>query len=177
MIIPRGDTRPGMADGEMAPAESLSPRLRRLVADLAQMREAFGRSEVIQIERTDGDPPDRYRLRYLVRGLERGGGAGPVPREMHRVEIQLTAEYPRVAPLCRMLTPVFHPNVDPAHICVGDHWTAGERLPDLAIRIGEMIAYQAYNIKSPLDARAAQWTDLHRHELPLDGRSLRPEGW
>ena len=65
-----------------------------------------------------------------------------------------------------MLTPVFHPNIDPATICVGDHWTAGERLVDLAVRIGEMIAYQAYNIQSPLDAEAAMWADLNQQASP-----------
>ena len=73
-----------------------------------------------------------------------------------------------------MLTPIFHPNIDPSTICVGDHWTAGERLVDLAIRIAEMIAYQAYNIKSPLDAEAAMWADLHARQLPIDDRVLRP---
>jgi ubiquitin-protein ligase len=73
-----------------------------------------------------------------------------------------------------VLTPIFHPNIDPATICVGDHWTAGERLVDLVLRIGEMIAYQAYNIKSPLDAEAAMWADLNVDKLPIDPRNLRP---
>jgi len=73
-----------------------------------------------------------------------------------------------------MLTPIFHPNIDPSTICVGDHWAAGERLADLVVRIGELIAYQAYNIKSPLDAEAAMWADLHAKELPTDSRNLHP---
>ena len=73
-----------------------------------------------------------------------------------------------------MLTPIFHPNIEPATICVGDHWTAGERLVDLVVRIGEMIAYQAYNVKSPLDGEAAMWADLHVRDLPVDDRNLRP---
>jgi len=73
-----------------------------------------------------------------------------------------------------MLTPIFHPNFDPTVICVGDHWTAGEKLADLVIRIGEMIAYQAYNIKSPLDGEAAMWADLNQSSFPVDKRSLVP---
>jgi ubiquitin-protein ligase len=115
-----------------------------------------------------------YEIEYLVRGLERGKGSKPVPREIHKVEIRLTADYPRLPPHCRMLTPVFHPNIDPSTICVGDHWAAGERLADLVVRIGELIAYQAYNIKSPLDAEAAMWADLHPRELPTDARNLHP---
>jgi hypothetical protein len=57
---------------------------------------------------------------------------------------------------------------------VGDHWTAGERLVDLVIRIGEMIAYQAYNIQSPLDGEAAMWADQNARHLPVDLRDLHP---
>ena len=57
-----------------------------------------------------------------------------------------------------MLTPIFHPNIDESAICVGDHWVAGERLIDLVVRIGQMIAYQEYNIKSPLNGEAVGFT-------------------
>jgi ubiquitin-protein ligase len=73
-----------------------------------------------------------------------------------------------------MLTPTYHPNNDPTHNCVGDHWSAGERLVDLVVRVGEMLAYQAYNIKSPLDAHAAMWADLNVNRLPTDPRTIRP---
>jgi ubiquitin-protein ligase len=162
---------------EIPQPSQLPPRVRRLNADLEQMRQAFAESSLIHIESTRGDPPELYHIRYEITGLEEGEKNHPVRREMHRIEIQLTADYPRAAPLCRMLTSVFHPNIDAAHICVGDHWTAGERLPDLVIRIGEMIAFQAYNIKSPLDARAARWTDFNAATLPIDTRPLRPPGW
>jgi ubiquitin-protein ligase len=144
------------------------------VADAKQMAAAFGKFETIRVVSTVGDPPDVYRIEYNVKGLERGKKNEPAPRGQHLVEIQLTADYPRLSPKCKMLTPVFHPNIDPATICVGDHWTAGERLVDLVVRIGEMIAYQAYNIKSPLDGEAAMWADLNVDKLPVDRRSLRP---
>ena len=122
----------------------------------------------------EGEPPELYRLENNVKSLDRGKKPDkPVPREVHLVEIQLTSEYPRMSPKCRMLTPIFHPNIDPATICVGDHWAAGERLVDLVVRIGEMLAYQAYNIKSPLDAEAAMWADLNPEKLPVDSQNLR----
>lgn len=121
-----------------------------------------------------GDPPDLYRFEYRIKSLARGAGGKPTERDHHLVEIQLTRDYPRQSPKCKMLTPIFHPNFDPTTICVGDHWTAGERLVDLVIRIGEMIAYQAYNLKSPLDGEAAMWADLNKSKLPLDNRDLYP---
>ena len=138
------------------------------------MKRAFVNFPLIRLAQIRGSPPDTYHIEYLVRGLARGRDGQPVNRDEHLVEVQLTSEYPRQPPKCRMLTPIFHPNFDPTVICVGDHWTAGERLVDLVIRIGEMIAFQTYNIKSPLDGEAAMWTDLNRHTLPTDRRSLLP---
>jgi ubiquitin-protein ligase len=159
-----------------SPEPRLPMRTRRLMADAQAMADALRRSDVIKILATEGDPPDVYRLEYLIRSLAPGEDVDdePTPRDVHQVEIRLTADYPRMAPKCKMLTPVYHPNIDPSHICVGDHWTAGERLVDLVVRIGEMLAYQAYNIRSPLDAHAAMWADLNADKLPTDARTVRP---
>lgn len=170
---------PAAAQAPMPPpideASAVIPlRIRRLQSDARQMEAAFANSPFIRIRSATGNPPDLYQVEYLLRGLDRGTGDQPVIREQHLVEIQLTADYPRVAPVCRMLTPVFHPNIDPATICVGDHWAAGERLAALVVRIGEMIAYQAYNIQSPLDAEAAMWADLNPDKLPVDSRNFHP---
>jgi ubiquitin-protein ligase len=158
---------------EPAAAPRLPMRTRRLMADAAAMRKTFDAFELIRVKPVTGDPPEVYHVEYHVKGLEKTGSE-PTLRELHRVEIQLTSDYPRLAPRCRMLTPVFHPNIDETTICIGDHWAAGERLVDLVVRIGEMIAYQAYNIKSPLNGEAAMWADLHTADLPIDHRDLRP---
>ena len=152
-------------------------RTRRLRADAEAMAKAFRDFDPIKVEPLAGEPPESYRVKFSVYGLERGPDGRPSPRGEHAVEIQLTSDYPRLAPKVKMLTPVFHPNIDPSSVCVGDHWTAGERLVDLVIRIGEMLGYQAYNIQSPLDGEAAMWADLHRDRLPTDARPMRPPTW
>lgn len=149
-------------------------RVRRLTSDAKTLAVAFRNFPLIQVSDTQGNPPDRYQITFNIRGLVRGPGGEPVFRDQHVAEIQLTSNYPRQSPKCRMLTPIFHPNIEPAAICVGDHWTAGERLVDLIIRIGEMISYQAYNIKSPLDGDAAMWADKNAQHLPVDKRDMRP---
>jgi ubiquitin-protein ligase len=149
-------------------------RTRRLMADAAAMSTAFLHSPLIKVQAVTGDPPETYRIQYTIQSLERGENGHPIPRSEHEMEIQLTSEYPRISPKCRMLTPIFHPNIDPTTICVGDHWTAGEQLPDLVIRIGQMLAFQEYNIRSPLDAEAAMWADLNSQNLPIDPRDLHP---
>jgi ubiquitin-protein ligase len=155
------------------PRSRMSVRTRRLQAEWDQVRNAFGDGSRIHVLSVNGDPPEAYQLQYNVKGLARGPQGQPVVREQHIVEIQLTRDYPRQSPKCKMLTPIFHPNIEPAVICVGDHWTAGERLIDLIVRIGEMITYQAYNIKSPLDGEAAMWADIHRNHLPVDNCNLQ----
>jgi predicted Zn finger-like uncharacterized protein len=74
-----------------------------------------------------------------------------------------------------MLTPVFHPNIAPHAICIGDHWSAGESLSSLVTRIGEMLAYQSYNTKSPLNGEAAKWVDQNVERLPLDPVNMHLE--
>ncbi|MGD0540193.1 MAG: ubiquitin-conjugating enzyme E2 [Tepidisphaeraceae bacterium] len=149
-------------------------RTRRLIADLRQMREAFGDGSLIRILETEGDPAEAYKVEYNIRGIEAMKGKRPVFRQRHVAEIRMTRDYPRLTPACRMLTPIFHPNIDESAICVGDHWVAGERLTDLAVRIGQLIAYQSYNIKSPLNGEAAMWADLNPDALPIDARDLYP---
>lgn len=157
-----------------APAAAAKPpmRVRRLLADAELMKQAFAKNPNITIRETEGSPPDIYHIEFRVKGLERNAKGKPVPRESHLVEVQLGADYPRLPPVCKMLTPIFHPNIDTTHICIGDHWTAGERLVDLVTRIAEMIAYQAYNIRSPLDGEAAMWADLNAKNLPVDPRPM-----
>jgi hypothetical protein len=168
-------TVPAAAEAAQSPpAPRIPMRIRRLRADAELMARTFAGAGPIRLKGTVGDPPSSYQLEYLVRGLAPGKGRDPVIRDSHLVEIELTSDYPRLSPHCKMLTPVFHPNIDDRTICVGDHWTAGERLIDLAVRIGEMIAYQAYNIKSPLNGQAAMWADLNADKIPIDPRSLRP---
>ena len=66
-----------------------------------------------------------------------------------------------------MLSPVFHPNIDPQKICIGDHWSAGQSLAQMVVHIAEMISYQSYNVKSPLNAQAAAWAEQNLDKIPL----------
>jgi ubiquitin-protein ligase len=149
-------------------------RTRRLLADAEMVRQAFRHFNLIRVHPTEGNPPEVYSIEYHVAGLMRAADGTPIPRSHHRVEIQLTSEYPIQGPKCKMQTPIFHPNIEPAAICVGDYWTPSEKLVDVIIRIGEMITFQAYNLKAPLDGEAAMWADQNAHRLPIDDRDLHP---
>jgi ubiquitin-protein ligase len=129
---------------------------------------------LIQISGRAGIPPEIYRFTYNIRGLYVAPDGSILERNVHVLEVNLSLGYPRRAPQCRMLTPVFHPNFDDAMVCIGDFWAASEGLDDLVIRIGRMISYQEYNTKSPLNGLAAKWAAQNASLLPVDTRSIAP---
>src|SRR5206468_7220421 len=149
-------------------------RLRRLQADFLKLQEYVRRHPRVQLVQHDGDPPERYQVRYRIRSLRQKDDELTEVSD-HLVEILLPRNYPRTPPQCRMLTPVFHPNIAPHAICIGDHWSAGEALSSLVARIGEMLAYQSYNTKSPLNGEAAKWVDQNVARLPLDAVNMHLE--
>src|SRR5262252_5503443 len=152
----------------------LPPRIRRLKLDHEQLVKRLAGWPLIRIAGTAGMPPEIYRFQYLLRGLYVAGDGAILERGEHLLEVNLSLGYPRRAPQCRMLTPVFHPNFDDSSVCIGDFWAASESLDDLIIRIGRMISYQEYNTKSPLNGLAAKWAAQNSHLLPVDPRPIAP---
>ena len=151
-----------------------SPRIRRLLLDEQMLESRLHNWPLIQISGKAGIPPEVYRFTYNIRGLFVSPSGEILERQQHILEVNLSLGYPRRAPQCRMLTPVFHPNFDDAMVCTGDFWAASERLDDLIVRLGRMIAYQEYNTKSPLNGLAAKWAAQNAHLLPIDSRSISP---
>jgi len=151
-----------------------SPRTRRLMLDHQTLTARLSGWPLIQITGTAGMPPEIYRFTYHLRGLYVAPSGEILERAAHVLEVNLSLGYPRRAPQCRMLTPVFHPNFDDAMVCIGDFWAASEGLDDLIIRIGRMIAYQEYNTKSPLNGLAAKWAAQNSSLLPIDSRNVSP---
>ena len=152
----------------------ISPRVRRLIQDEDRLQRRFGGSQLVRITGTAGMPPEVYRFSYYIKGLYVDPTGHILPRTEHVLEVNLSLGYPRRAPQCRMLTPIFHPNFDAASVCVGDFWAASEALDDLIVRVGRMIAYQEFNTKSPLNGLAARWAAQNPHFLPVDDREISP---
>jgi len=151
-----------------------SPRTRRLLLDHETLTKRLAGWPLVQITGTAGLPPEIYRITYNLRGLYVSNTGEILERNIHVLEVNLSLGYPRRAPQCRMLTPVFHPNFDDATVCIGDFWAASEGLDDLILRIGRMITYQEYNTKSPLNGLAAKWAAQNTKLLPIDVRSVAP---
>jgi ubiquitin-protein ligase len=151
-----------------------SPRTRRLLLDHETITKRLAGWPLVQITGTAGLPPEIYRITYNLRGLYVSNTGEILERNIHVLEANLSLGYPRRAPQCRMLTPVFHPNFDDATVCIGDFWAASEGLDDLILRIGRMITYQEYNTKSPLNGLAAKLAAQNTKLLPIDARSVAP---
>jgi ubiquitin-protein ligase len=152
----------------------LSPRIRRLKLDYDTLIQRFANWPLIQVSGTAGMPPEVYRISYQIKGLYVSPTGEILERDTHQLEVNLSLGYPRRAPQCRMLAPVFHPNFDEGSVCIGDFWAASEGLDDLIVRIGRMIAYQEYNTKSPLNGLAAKWAAQNASLLPIDTRNIAP---
>jgi len=150
----------------------MTSRLRRLHADYREVTHLFTHHPFISLERTEGDPPERYFFEFRVRGIRLADDGEEQIVQSHRAEVFLPLDYPRNRPFCRMLSPVFHPNIDSVKICIGDHWSAGQSLASIVVRIAEMICYQSYNTKSPLNGLAAAWTERNVARLPLEREDI-----
>jgi ubiquitin-protein ligase len=145
----------------------MNPRIRRLGSDYERVAALFTDHPYIRLVSAEGTPPETYVFEFNLTSLIPAPHGPPVQGSPHRAQVFLPADYPRRPPFCRMLTPIFHPNIDPQKICIGDHWSAGQSLPQLIVRIGEILCYQSYNVKSPLNAEAAAWAELNAATLPL----------
>jgi ubiquitin-protein ligase len=152
----------------------MSPRVRRLAQDYEGLQQRFANWPLIRVTGTSGLPPERYRITYAIKGLYVDASGKILDRMEHVLEVDLSLGYPRRAPQCRMLTPIFHPNFDDVSVCTGDFWAPAERLDDLIVRVGRMIAYQEYNTRSPLNGLAARWAAEHQHMIPIDRREIAP---
>jgi ubiquitin-protein ligase len=152
----------------------VSPRIRRLKLDYDTLIQRFSNWPLIQVSGTAGMPPEVYRITFQIKGLYVSQTGEILERDSHQLEVNLSLGYPRRAPQCRMMAPVFHPNFDEGSVCIGDFWAASEGLDDLIVRIGRMIAYQEYNTKSPLNGLAAKWAAQNASLLPIDTRNIAP---
>lgn len=153
---------------------SFDIRETRLRNDHKRMQELVSRSEFIQILETEGTPPERYRIRFTCRGVERlSPSRRPIYREEHEVVVYLHAEYPLKQPQLKWLTPVFHPNIHrTGAVCIGAWWPA-KTLDELMLTLGEMVQYKNFDPLDPMNSQAAAWALRNKNEFPVDSRPLK----
>ena len=153
-----------------------SPRLRRLRSDLAALEKLRAESSVFAYKAT-GATPIHYVVAFLGKSLARDRGK-VVVRDRHEVEIKLGASYPRTMPEIRWLTPIYHPNISEiGMVCLGaygTHWVPSLALDELCVMLWDMARFQNYDIRSPYNREAAQWSaNQTTFRFPMDNRPLR----
>lgn len=150
----------------------MTARMRRLASDWEQVKKDFTGHKNIVVTPMGGEPPEKYHVTYFVNGIYLLPDGRIETLNRHEVEITLHADYPRYKPICKILTPIWHPNFRDGQICIGDIWGAGESLSDIIINIGDMIQYKSWNSYSPLSADAAQWAMENKHLFPVGNVEL-----
>lgn len=150
----------------------MTARMRRLASDYEEIKKNFAGHKNIIVTPIGGEPPEKYHVTYFVNGIYLLPDGRIETLGRHEVEITLHADYPRYKPICKILTPIWHPNFRDGQICIGDIWGAGESLSDIIINIGDMIQYKSWNAYSPLSADAAKWAMENKHLFPVGNINL-----
>lgn len=140
----------------------------QLVDDYNQLKKLLRAYPDIFILKTTGQPPDNYEIEYSIRGYVKDTDDQINIGDRHRVRISLPFGYPHFAPIAKPLSPIFHPDVDPASIRIAEWWAQNPSLPKLVLHIGEMICGKAYNLDDPFSPEAAEWYITYKNQLPLD---------
>lgn len=146
-----------------------SPRQKRLENEYRELRATFDADPLVEIVAMGPVPSEKYRIVYKVPSLRLDGKGQPIKVDATVVEIELPQGYPKYPPVARTIAGdvVFHPNFNATKICLADHWAPSTQLVDLIKEIGEMLQWLKFNIRSPLNAQAAQWSQEHAGDIPL----------
>lgn len=147
----------------------MSGNARRLENDYKELRDAFAGDPLVDIRAVGKAPFDKYMIVYKVPSLRLNSSGQPMRVDSTVVEISLPAGYPKVPLVAKTVAGdvVFHPNFNAQKICIADFWSPSIRLVDMVRKIGEMLQWTDYNIESPLNAVAAEWSQSHLNEIPL----------
>ena len=156
-----------------SPAGQQDPKARAdcLLEEYDRIFKCFRNHPYISVKEVFGTPPEKYHFLYRVDGLVHSGKSLESKNE-HVIEITLPANYPTKDPVCRALTPIYHPNISPEIIDIKRLLGAGISLADLVVRIGELIVFQRYSIDEPLNLEASQWAARNKSILPLSSVNL-----
>ncbi len=133
----------------------------------SQLREHFASHPVISLRPTKGQPPDHYEITYTITGMTKADGGKIVESIDHVVELAIPFGFPHFPPSCKPKSDIFHPDFDPAAICLGDFWEQEQSLPDLITHIGQMINGEIYSTNNAFNEEAAEWYLDHVGKFPL----------
>jgi ubiquitin-protein ligase len=152
-----------------------APLLRRLEKEYRDLQLLREQSSMFTFSAT-GAPPAQYRVDLSCGGLCIVGSDAHIINA-HRFDVVIGEEFPFVAPQIKWLSPIFHPNIKPPYVCLGDHWYPGWSIAEMCVAICEMVQYKRFNIYDPLQPAAAHWLrqlmEASPDAIPVDPRPVR----
>lgn len=149
----------------------------RLMNDHVEMINLKG--DMVQWRPIKGEAPyiEAYELVVKIKTIT---GSQPTYRSEHTISLELSSEYPRVAPLIKMRTspPPFHPNwYRDGRWCYGS-WDVSEGLGHHVVRMIRTLQFDPdiTNPNSPANSDAKDWyvSQQGRGIFPCD-RSILPD--
>jgi len=136
-----------------------------------QVESYFKGHPVIVVQPTKGDPPDQYTITYTMTGLQQTPDGSVVESNKHIVELSIPFGFPHFPPSCKPKSNIFHPDFDPAAICLGDVWEQDASLANIILYIGKMINGEAFSSKNAFNDEATTWYKENGSRFPLNAIS------
>ncbi|MBB5346902.1 hypothetical protein JWG42_04625 [Desulfoprunum benzoelyticum] len=145
----------------------MSADTQQLVVICEEIETYFANHPFIAVRPAKGDPPDQYEATYSIQGICKDDSGRLQVSSHHVVSIAIPSGFPHIPPRCRPLTPIFHPDFDPAAIRLGGFWNNARSLPELIIFIGSMISGELFSKEHAPNQDAAAWYLGNTEKLPF----------
>jgi len=141
---------------------------KQLEAIYQEISERFSGDPRIIVTPLDGDPPEKYEITYHTTGVFKDDSGEVQEKDSHSITISIPFGFPHFPPSCKPKSTIFHPDFDPAAICIGDFWEKDRSISDLISHIGQMISGNVYSTSNAFNEEAAKWYQDNRSRLPFD---------
>jgi ubiquitin-protein ligase len=132
-----------------------------------KLKESFLSHPVISIKPTKGDPPEQYEITYNLSGFSKPGNDEASLATGHIIQLTIPFGFPHFPPSCKPKSDIYHPDFDPAAICLGDFWQQQSHVTDLIVFIGKLINGEHYSTTNAFNEDAALWYKSHSDLFPI----------
>ena len=140
---------------------------KQLEAIHKEIGERFSGDPVITVTPLDGDPPEKYEITYNITGVFKDDSGDIQEKDSHTITVSIPFGFPHFPPSCKPKSSIFHPDFDPAAICIGDFWEKDRSISELIVHIGRMISGNIYSTSNAFNEEAAKWYQKNRAKLPF----------
>jgi ubiquitin-protein ligase len=132
-----------------------------------QLRAFIDSQQAVSVKPMKGDPPEQYEVTYNISGFSKPGKGEPYLTTGHKIEMTIPFGFPHFPPSCKPKSDIFHPDFDPAAICLGEFWHQHRQIPDLIVFIGRLINGESFSTINAFNEQAASWYQDHSDSFPI----------